>query len=138
VVALPTRRCGSAFPVGERLAGARISPTRARDTIEQGAGLSLARRHLRLSAQWSGNRSGGIRFIVVGAMPLHYHRTKLSTIANDECRVARPASPPNQRMNPALLFLNRYMPVGSERLKRSAIRPLDPQGRLSAALLGAL
>jgi len=56
---------------------------------------------------------GGIRFIAVGAMPLPYHRTKLSTIVNGDCRAARPASPPNQRMNPTLLFLNRQVPVES-------------------------
>jgi len=70
-------------------------------------------------------------------MPLHYHRTKLSTIVNGDCRAAKPASPPNQRMNPTLLFLNRQMAVGSERLKRSTVRPLDPQGGLSAAPLGS-
>jgi len=78
-------------------------------------------------------RRGGIRFIVVGAMPLHYHRTKLSIIVSGDCRAARPASPPNQRMNPTLLLLNRQMAVGSERLKHPTVRTLDPQGRLSAA-----
>jgi len=41
-------------------------------------------------------------------MPLHYHRTQLSTIVNGDCRAARPASPPNQRMNPTLPFLNQH------------------------------
>jgi len=78
---------------------------------------------------------GGIRFIVVGAMPLHYHRTKLSTIVTGNRRAVRPASSSNQRMNPTLLLLNRQMAVESERLNHSTFRPLDPQGGLSAAPL---
>jgi len=91
-----------------------------------------------MMSNYAAERRGGIRFVVVGAMPLHYHRTKLSTIVNSDCRAARPASPPNQRMNPTLLFLNQQMVVESVRLKHSIVRPLDPQGGLSAALLSAL
>jgi len=58
---------------------------------------------------WSQNAKLVNKSFVGGAMPLHYHRTKLSTIVNGDCRAARPASPPNQRMNPTLLFLNRHM-----------------------------
>jgi hypothetical protein len=44
--------------------------------------------------------------------------------------------PPNQRMNLTFLWYNKSMFRGRECHKSSDVRPLDPQGRLSAVPLG--
>jgi len=49
-------------------------------------------------------RPAGIRCFVVGAMPFDHHCTELAKIVDGDCRAARPAPPPNKRMNPTLLF----------------------------------
>jgi hypothetical protein len=50
-------------------------------------------------------RPGGIRCFVVGTMPLNYHCIELSKPINGDCRAARPAPPPNKRMNPPRYFM---------------------------------
>ena len=66
--------------------------------------------------------------------PLH----QAISISERQLSSARPAPPPNQRMNPSLLFENRPMLCGRENHKHSIIRTLDPQRGLSAAPLGCL
>jgi len=71
-------------------------------------------------------RPGGIRCFVVGAMHFNNHCTGLSTIVNGNCRAARPAPPPNKRMNPTLLFFeltNALRQRKSQTFHHSSARP---------------
>jgi len=71
-------------------------------------------------------RRGGIRCFVVGAMHFNNHYTGLSTIVNGDCRAARPAPPPNKRMNPTLLFFeltNAVRQRKSQTFHHSSARP---------------
>ena len=71
-------------------------------------------------------RPGGIRCFVVGAMHFNNHCTGLSKIVNGNCRAARPAPPPNKRMNPTLLFFelpNALRQRKSQTFHHSSARP---------------
>jgi hypothetical protein len=73
---------------------------RAAQLSHSAAALSPKQRG-RLAAE----RPGGIRQLVVGSRPVHYYCTALSKIVNGDGRAARPAPPPNRRMNPPRYFM---------------------------------
>ena len=101
--------------------GVSLDAARAGEAERSAAALSPKKRG-RLPAE----RPGGIRCFVVGAMHFNNHCTGLSTIVNGNCRAARPAPPPNKRMNPTLLFFeltNALRQRKSQTFHHSSARP---------------
>jgi hypothetical protein len=90
--------------------------------LDRSAAVLSPKKRGRLPAE----RPGGIRCFVVGAMHFNNHCTGLSTIVNGNCRAARPAPPPNKRMNPTLLFFelpNALRQRKSQTFHHSSARP---------------
>ena len=79
-------------------------------------------------------RHGGIHCLGVGSAPFNDICSELAKIIGGVCRAARPAQPPNQRMNLSLLWYNRQRLCGREGQVLSIVRPLDSQGRLAQPL----
>jgi len=108
----------------EKLLGQRSC---SRQTCQAGyANRSAAALSPKKRGRLPAERPGGIRCFVVGAMHFNNHCTGLSTIVNGNCRAARPAPPPNKRMNPTLLFFeltNALRQRKSQTFHHSSARP---------------